>query len=234
MMYLDLAELPDLFRGRWLWSARHPALAWFRRKDHLGDSSRPLDDCVRDLVESRSGIRPSGPIRLLTHLRYFGYCFNPVSFYYCFDTEDRAVEFVVAEVNNTPWGERHCYVLAANGGTRIGPTSNHRLAKDFHVSPFLPMDMEYRWRFVDPGPVLQVHMENHRQGHRVFDATLSLERREITAARLAWVLLRYPFATLVVILRIHWQALRLWLKGADFHPHPDKLRHSANSTMESR
>jgi len=235
MMYLDLAELPDLFRGRWLWSARRPALAWFRREDHLGDAARPLEDCVRDLVEARCGTRPTGPVRLLTHLRYFGYCFNPVSFYYCYGRDGRAVEFVVAEVNNTPWGERHCYVLPADRGYRIGPTSNHRLAKEFHVSPFLPMDMEYRWRFVDPGHDLRVHMENHRDGCRVFDATLSLERREITAATLAWVLLRYPVATLAVILRIHWQALRLWLKGARFHPHPDGLRHSSpDSTMESR
>jgi len=235
MMYLDLAELEQVFRRRWLWSTRRPALAWFRRKDHLGDPSRPLAESVRDLVEARCGVRPAGPIRLLTHLRYFGYCFNPVSFYYCFDCEDRGVEFVVAEVNNTPWGERHCYVLPADRGRRIGPATSHRLAKDFHVSPFLPMDMEYRWRFVDPDDRLSVHMENHRRGERVFDATLSLERREITGARLARVLVRYPAATLAVILRIHWQALRLWLKGARFHPHPDKLRQSSgNSTMESR
>ena len=234
MMYLDLAELPDVFRGRWLWSARRPALAWFSRGDHLGNPTRSLDECVRDLVETQTGTRPTGPIRLLTHLRYFGYCFNPVSFYYCYDSNDQMVEVMVAEVNNTPWGERHCYVLPASRARRIGQASNHRLTKEFHVSPFLPMDMEYRWRFVDPGRDLRVHMENHRDGHRVFDATLNLERRELSGASLARVLLRYPFATLAVILRIHWQAFRLWLKGAVFHPHPDKLRQPTEHTMESR
>jgi len=234
MMYLDLAELPGLFRKRWLWSASGPAVAWFRRQDHLGDPSRPLDECVRDLVERDLGVRPAGPIRLLTHLRYFGHCFNPVSFYYCYDRDDRMVECVVAEVNNTPWGERHCYVLPANRARRIGPVSHHRLAKEFHVSPFLPMDMEYRWRFADPDQALLVHMQNRRDDRRVFDATLSLARREIGGARLAWVLLRYPFATMAVIVRIHWQALRLWMKGAEFHPHPDKLRPPSGQTMESR
>jgi DUF1365 family protein len=103
LMYLDLAELDTVFRGRWLWSARRMALARFDRTDHLGDPDVPLDRAVRDLVESRGGRRPAGPIRLLTHLRYFGHCFNPVSFYYCFDAGDTRVETVVAEVNNTPW-----------------------------------------------------------------------------------------------------------------------------------
>jgi DUF1365 family protein len=234
MMYLDLAEIPRLFRGRWFWSARRAAPARFRREDHLGDVSRPLDQCVRDLVESRTGVRPGGPIRLLTHLRYFGHCFNPVSFYYCFDEEDEQVECVVAEVNNTPWGERHCYVLPASADRRIGSASHHERPKEFHVSPFLPMDMDYRWRFVDPASNLIVHMENHRGGERVFDATLTLARKEITGPRLAWMLIRYPAITVTVILRIHWQALRLWLKGAPFHPHPEKLRTSPEETLESR
>lgn len=234
MMYLDLAELPRVFRGRWLWSVRRSALARFRREDHLGDVSRPLDQCVRDLVESRTGVRPDGPVRLLTHLRYFGHCFNPVSFYYCFDEEDKEVECVVAEVNNTPWGERHCYVLPASTSRRLGPASNHEVSKEFHVSPFLPMDMDYRWRFVDPASTLTVHMENHRGAERIFDATLTLERKEITGPRLAWLLIRYPAITVAVILRIHWQALRLWLKGATFHPHPEKLRQPTDKTLESR
>jgi DUF1365 family protein len=234
MMYLDLAELPDLFGRRWFWSTRRSAPARFRREDHLGERSRPLDECVRDLVHARTGSRPQGPIRLLTHLRYFGYCFNPVSFYYCFDREGQSVECVVAEVNNTPWGERHLYVLPANAGRRLGSASNYQLSKEFHVSPFLPMDMDYRWRFVDPGQELIVHMENHRQGERVFDATLTLTRKEITGARLAWMLARYPFMTLTVILRIQYQALRLWLKGAVFHPHPAKSSEPAEQPLESR
>ena len=119
MMYLDLDELPHVLDVHPLWSARRPAPAWFRRRDYHGDAAVPLDEAVRATVAEQTGSRPRGPIRLLTHLRYFGYCFNPVSFYYCFDEEDRRVETIVAEVNNTPWGERHCYVLPMSEETII-------------------------------------------------------------------------------------------------------------------
>ncbi len=220
MLYLDLDELPGLFRGRWLWSAQRPAIARFAREDHLGDPRQPLADAVRDLVGRETGRRPGGPVRLLTHLRYFGYCFNPVSFYYCFDAAGERVETVVAEVNNTPWGERHCYVLpvppAARGSHR------HRFGKRFHVSPFMPMDMDYDWTFGAPGAHLRVHMRNLRDGARVFDATLALARRPLTGRTLAVVLANHPLMTLKVVAAIHWQALRLWLKRCPVHDHPAK------------
>ena len=84
-VYLDLDELDHVFQGRLLWSTKGANVAWFRRTDHVGDPRMPLRDAVSELVERRTGRRPRGPIRLLTHLRYFGYCMNPVSFYYCFD-----------------------------------------------------------------------------------------------------------------------------------------------------
>lgn len=223
---LDLSELDDVFRGRWLWSARRPALAWFRRADHLGDPAVPLDAAVRDLVAATGAPRPKGPIRLLTHLRYFGYCMNPVSFYYCFDEDGRTVQTVVAEVHNTPWGERHCYVLDGSGLPRPSATGTQRfdLQKAFHVSPFMPMDLDYTWRFSAPGDRLTVHMLNRQGGQPLFDATLRLRRRPITGASLAGVLLAYPFMTAQVIAAIYWQALRLWWKGAPFHPHPRARR----------
>jgi DUF1365 family protein len=216
LLYLDLAELPDLFNGRWLWSARRPAPAWFRRADYLGDPAVPLDRAVRDLVEARTGRRPRGAVRLLTHLRYWGYVQNPVSFYYCFDP-DGALEAIVAEVTNTPWGERHAYVVPAAPGAR-----RHRagLPKALHVSPFHPMDHAYAWCFSEPGERLAVQMENWAGGARVFDATLLLARRPITGSTLAGALLRHPWMTASVVLGIYWQALRLRLKGVPFHPHP--------------
>jgi hypothetical protein len=231
MLYLDLGELPRVFRGRWFWSARRAALARFRREDHLGHHRRPLDVCVRDLVEHQTGERPDGPIRLLTNLRYFGYVFNPVSFYYCFDEDDTRVECIVAEVNNTPWGERLCYVLpgSADVGPAAGGFQRFRPRKQMHVSPFMPMDVSYDWRFSAPGEQLSVHMENTHGERKIFDATLVLERKEITTPSLARALAGYPLMTLKVIGAIHWQALKLWLKGVPVYDHPAKSKQNETS-----
>jgi len=219
MLLLDLSELDAVFRGRWLWSARRPALARFRREDHFGDPREPLDASVRRLVEAATGRRPDGPVRLLTHPSYFGYCFNPVSFFYCYDAAGEVVRTVIAEVANTPWGERHLYVLDAGEGSALARRQEFAPKKLLHVSPFMPMDVDYRWRFTLTDRRLLVHMQTASAGERIFDATLSLRRREITARSLASVLLRYPPMTLRVILGIHWQALLIWLKGAPVYPH---------------
>lgn len=211
MLYLDLAELDTVFRGRWLWSAQRPALARFRREDHFGDPSIPLDTSVRDLVEREIGRRPQGPIRLLTNLRYFGYCFNPISIYYCFGATNEEVEYVVAEVTNTPWGERHCYV--------IDGISHRRFQKRLHVSPFLPMSLNYLWRGTRPDRRLAVHMDVFDDRDKRFDATLVLQRQALDGPALAGALLR--FMTFKVIAAIHWEALRLWLKGVPVYNHPD-------------
>ncbi len=222
MMYLDLEELPHLFDRYWLWSVDHPNVAWFNRRDHAGRSAAPLDQAIRDLVHSQTGRAPEGPIRLLTHLRYYGYGFNPVSFYFCLDPDAMHVETIVAEVNNTPWGEQHCYVLGPETNEGRGQTRRHRFRKTFHVSPFMDMDVGYDWRFTKPGPTLSIHMDNLKGDHKFFDATMRLKRRDISSRALAGVLLRYPFMTGKVIGAIYFQALRLWLHNVPFYPHPRK------------
>jgi uncharacterized protein len=230
MVYLDLSELNRVFAGRWFWSTARRAPARFDRRDHFGDPCTPLEEAVRALVGARTGTRPAGPIRLLTHLRYFGYCFNPVSFYYCFDAADQHIETIIAEVSNTPWGERHCYVLPV--GKPHAGVLRARSAKAMHVSPFHPMALDYEWRLTVPGRHLAVHTALSPSGadathDALFDATLSLERRPISAAALANTLLRHPFMTAQVITAIHWQALKLWLKRIPVHDHPARLEGSA-------
>ncbi len=232
MAYIDLDELPEILDGRLLWSARRPALAWFRRADYLGDPDTPLPDAVRALVLERTGTAVEGPIRLLTHLRYFGYCFNPVSFYYCFEPTGEHVRAVVAQVTNTPWGERHSYVMAVTAASDHGSAKvmvGH-FAKQLHVSPLMGMEHAYDWRLTEPSERLSIHIESHPTGagtgtgapHSAFDATLALRRRELSGASMARALARYPFLTLRILARIYTHALRLRLRGARYYPHPKR------------
>lgn len=221
MMYMDLDELPVLFEKRWLWSARKAAIARFRRSHHLGPGSKPLSDSVRDLVAAETGSRPSGPVRLLTNLSYFGFCFNPVSFYYCFSDEG-ALETIVAEVNNTPWGEQQCYVLPAARNIGTPEAWRFQPVKKMHVSPFMPMDIDYDWTFSVPSLRMSVYMANSRDGKRFFDAAMTMRRTEINGRSLARVLVTFPLMTLKVVTAIYWQALRLWLKRCPLYVHPEK------------
>lgn len=244
MAYLDLDELPELFDPHPLWSARRPALAWFRRADYLGDPADSLREAVAALVGERTGLALDGPVRLLTHLRFLGHCFNPVSFYYCFDAHGERVRAVVAEVTNTPWGERHAYVLEAEDA-QDGRVIHGEFQKELHVSPLMGMDHTYDWRLTVPGERLSVHIDSLRRGgspahgcgaghgggagpgaegetapEPLFDATLSLARREIDARSLRRVLLRYPLPTVRLTAHIYAHALLLRLRGASWHPHP--------------
>ncbi|HUC07807.1 MAG TPA: DUF1365 domain-containing protein [Solirubrobacterales bacterium] len=234
LMYLDLDELPGALDPYPLFSARRAAPAHFRRADFMGDPDRPLAECARDAVEAQTGSRPAGPVRLLANLRYLGHAFNPVSFYYCFEEAGERVEAVVADVNNIPWGQRHPYVLAR--GSRLGAALTGELEKALHVSPLMGMDQTYAFRASEPGERLSVHIESRPvqrataprgpqnvapRERKAFDATLSLRRHELSRARLAGMLARYPAMSLQTVAKIYAQSLRLKLKGARYFPHPE-------------
>ena len=199
-----------------------PGIVRFRRADYLGGNTERPARRVRPRRSSRSARapRPDGPIRLLTHLRTLGHCFNPVSFYYCFDASGERLEAVVAEVTNTPWGERHAYVIGRDqdAGRVIGGESD----KVLHVSPFMGMDHRYEWKVGTPGDSLSVHIESHRQGRLAFDATLGMRRSPFNARTLAATTARYPVATGRVLALIYVHALALKLKGVRVHPHPQE------------
>jgi DUF1365 family protein len=216
LAYLDLDELPELLGGR-LVRAWPGTLRW-RRGDYLGDSSMPLAEAVRDQVERLGGHRPPGPVRLLTQLRSFGVCFNPVSFFYCFGADGSELEHVLAEVTNTPWGERRTYRLSEHReGSRV---LHGHFAKELHVSPFFGMDHRYHARATVPAETLSVHIENEHQGATVFDATLRLHRRALSPASAARMTAQHPAASARVLALIYGHALALKLKGASVHPHP--------------
>jgi uncharacterized protein len=217
LAYVDLDELPSLLEGRLL--RRGLGALRFRRRDYLGPAWLPLDVAVRDRVAALSGQRPVGPVRLLTQLRAFGLCFNPVSFYYCFEAgADGELHSVLAEVTNTPWGERHSYLLAA--GTEGSAVRRGRFAKELHVSPFMGMDHVYNARASRPGASLSVHIESHRDGELAFDATLAMRRQPFTRAVVARMTARHPAATARVLALIYAHAVGLKLAGARVHRHP--------------
>lgn len=220
MVGLDLAELDRAFRARWLWSARGPNLAWFRRRDHFGDPAVPLESAVRDLVEERLGRRPCGRILLVTHLRYFGFVINPISIYLCLAEGAAQPEAIVLEVTNTPWGERCLYVVDARHARMESGSHVYRFAKDMHVSPFMGMDYDYALTLQHRPGTLTVRLENHGREGMPFVAVLGLRRQPITGFNLARALLAYPFMTLRVLGAIYFEAACLAWKKAPFHPHP--------------
>lgn len=216
MIYLDLEEIPEVMRIHPLWSTRRRSPVRFRRADYLGPAELPLRDAVCDLVETRTGRRPVGPIRMLTHLRFWGVIQNPVTFYYCFDRQGERLETVVAEVTNVPWGERHAYVIDQQHGSAGAVSAT--MPKRLHVSPLMGMDHEYELNFGKPGRSLPVHIESRHEGRRYFDATLNLRRMNLSRSLLGQLLVTRPPMSLKATAGIYYQALCIWLRGARFHP----------------
>lgn len=218
MMYLDLDELPALFKSLRFCSEERFNWVSFYRQDHMGDH-RSLKQSIYERVEQQAGISLDGPVRLLTHLRYLGYGFNPVSFYYCFDKKGESVIAIVAEVNNTPWGEQHCYVLPV-GEQLGGKTFRFNQPKTFHVSPFNPMEQNYRWVLSHQSHQLGVHIENWQDEEKVFEASMSLMAQTFDQQGLNRALVQFPFITAKISFSIYFQALKLLIKRTPLYPHP--------------
>src|SRR5215470_14582802 len=208
MSFLDVDQIPNLLNvspfasyNRWNWTS-------FDTRDYFGDPSLPIGERVRADAKANGIHLPDGRIFLLTHLRYFGYVFNPVSFFYCFDHND-SLSIVLAAVNNT-FGEMHNYWVAPR----------EEIRKAFHVSPFIGMNCSYRFTFTEPADSLVVQMNLFEHGTILFDSSLRLRRHSWSRANLHRFLLQYPFMTMRVIAGIHWQAIRLHFKRVQIAPHP--------------
>jgi uncharacterized protein len=231
MVYFDINKIGDILNRSFLWGVNKPAIVSLYRKDYHGDPSKSLDQAVRDTIAEKTGKEIKGPIRILTHLRYFGFCFNPVTFYYCFDELDSKLEMIMAEVTNTPWNERYSYFIDNKTNIKSKVNLTAELEKKLHVSPFWGMDHQYEWLFTEPDKTLAVNMKNFKSEIKVFDATLSMKREELTTKALIFSILRFPFITLSVVFRIHLQAAKLWFKKAPFFTHPNKIESKFNNAQ---
>ncbi|GMV22134.1 MAG: DUF1365 domain-containing protein [Vicinamibacterales bacterium] len=193
--------------------------ATYDDRDYLGDPAQPLRARVHQAAAAHGVDWPDGPTYLLTHLRYLGYCFNPISFYFGCDA-DGHVRTTLVEVHST-FGEQTVYALP--GASPTSGTITHRTAKTMHVSPFNRMDLDYTFAIRPPGAAFTAHMTTvNTEGDAFFDATLTLERQPWTRADIHRALRRHPAMTAKVIGAIHFEALRLWWKGLPYIPHPTR------------
>ncbi|MGE0723285.1 MAG: DUF1365 domain-containing protein [Alphaproteobacteria bacterium] len=216
-LVVDLDELPALARALRLFAYNRAGLFSFHDRDHGPRDGSPLRPWVEGHLRAAGIAADGGRIELLSLPRVLGYVFNPLSIYFCHDRDGRLAA-ILYEVKNTV-GDQHGYLIPAR--TDATGWVSQSQEKKLHVSPFLPMASLYRFRVRPPGDRVAVVIRQSIGDVPALVATLAGERRPLSDRSLLGVLLALPFATLRVIVQIHWQALRLWRKGAAFHRRPD-------------
>lgn len=212
MFCLDLDELDVLHTSMRLFSRNKFNIFSFRDKDHLDFGKPTLKENILEYLNKNGISLNNGKIFLVTHIRMFGYVFNPVSFYYCYDEHGNPV-CAVPEVGNT-FGELKPYLLS--GGHRTAEGFRRTVTKFFYVSPFIDLDAEFDFNLHLPGETLHVTVDDSKDGKKFFVSAVHGTRKQLTDARLLWYVVRFPFITLQVIGLIHWQAFKLYLKKLPF------------------
>jgi len=215
--YLDLEKLPQIFRYPFILSLNFPGILSFWRKDYYGDAAISIKEAVHQLIYKATGETFRGPIRLLTNISYLGYCFNPVSFYYCFEEDGTTLKYIVSEVTNTPWRERHQQVMKFQNDDH----AVFQFPKNFHVSPFMPMSIDYTWVFKKPAKEIYVLMQNRNTGENaiIFDSTLKLKMIPLTTRNIFRTFFVFPMNSLKTMLAIYFQALKLYLLKSPIYSH---------------
>jgi uncharacterized protein len=203
-------------RGNWLFGVNRRALLSMHASDH-GDGRAPLD-WLRDMLEA-AGVTGVTQVWLHAFPRVLGYTFKPVSFWFCHRAGGEPVA-IIAEVNNT-FGERHAYLLADPAGAPLRSGTTLRAVKAFHVSPFCSVQGEYLFRFVNTDERCLARIDHHDSQGPLLLTSLSGRQAPVRPDTIRHALLGYPFFTLGVIVRIHWHALRLWLRKVPFHRKPE-------------
>ena len=213
--WIDLDEVKKAFNIPLILSCgRLPAIIKFNRKHYMSPETENLKKTVLDRIENDLGFRPEGKVCILTTIQYFGLCYNPVSFYFAYD-RDGTPAAVASEINNTPWDQRFTYCHDLRKGKR------HRFKKEFHISPFMPMEMDYTWFFHLEDEKIFINMQNFENGKLVFDATLKLAKQNFSVPAMIKSAILYPLMPVKIMAGIYYHAFRLWLKTTPFHEHPE-------------
>lgn len=217
MPFVDVDSISDITRRATGWGSRGLAAARFVRSDFLGDERLSVAEAVKQRIFEETAQHFEGQIFLLANWRYFGLQNNPIACYFCKGKTSQRLEFIIAEVTNTPWGERHSYVLPVNHEEALFQTE---FKKELHVSPFHGMQQRYRWSSTVPDESLAIKLTNLEGGERVFHASLTLTRLPVTRLTGLSLLARFPFETAKVTVGIYWQALVLFLRRVPLFAHP--------------